>query len=111
MGDPAGANENNFDVAAGDITMAMKWYQPKWQKNDYYQYNFRVNHGDSVTAKYCDTVASAFDKKGATKPMSADAAHCVWGSTTTAMKGLAAGAGSLNVAIAALVFGAATIAI
>ena len=27
-------------------------YQPKWQANDYYQNNFRLNKGDSVRMRY-----------------------------------------------------------
>lgn len=40
-----------FAAAAGKIDVS--WYQPKWQKNDYYQYNFRINYLDSVQVKYC----------------------------------------------------------
>lgn len=63
--------------------MAMKWYQPKWQKNDYYQYNFRINNGDGVTVKYCDmaTGTTGFLKQGTgAKPMTADGSNCVWAS-------------------------------
>jgi hypothetical protein len=31
----------------------VQWYQPKWQKNDYYRHNYRINMGDSVTVRYC----------------------------------------------------------
>lgn len=47
---------------------------------------------------------------GAT-PMTADGAACEWKSKTAVIKGLTTGAGSLTVAVAALAFGAATIAI
>jgi len=40
-----------FAAGAGKIDVS--WYQPKWQKNDYYQYNFRINYLDSVQVKYC----------------------------------------------------------
>ena len=44
----------------------VKWtlYQPKWQKNDYYKYNFRVNKGDTIKAHYSDasnTISAAAD--------------------------------------------------
>lgn len=28
----------------------IRWLMPKYQENDYYQYNFRVNRGDTVYA-------------------------------------------------------------
>jgi len=42
-------------IAAGAGKIDVSWYQPKWQKNDYYQYNFRINYLDSVQVKYCST--------------------------------------------------------
>ena len=33
-------------------------YQPKWQADDYYKNNFRVNPGDSITVYYKDGVTA-----------------------------------------------------
>jgi len=43
-------------LAAGVGVLDVSWYQPKWQKNDYYQHNYRINHGDSVTVKVCSPI-------------------------------------------------------
>ena len=41
------------NLAAGMGKIDVSWYQPKWQKNDFYKYNFRINYADSVIVKYC----------------------------------------------------------
>ena len=33
--------------------MSFGLFQPKWQVNDYYMNNFRINKGDSVQMHYC----------------------------------------------------------
>lgn len=34
-------------TALGVVTW-IQWYQPKWQRNDYYLNNYRINEGDTV---------------------------------------------------------------
>ena len=52
--------------------MTYEIYQPKWQYNDYYQYNFRVNKGDSIKLFYA-LAAAAPDTATASITISAGA--------------------------------------
>ena len=53
--DYAGFTDAEFTSVANGGTMTYKLYQPKWQYNDYYSMNFRVNKGDSVQSHYSFT--------------------------------------------------------
>jgi len=44
---------NAPSLAVNKGILDVQWYQPKWQKNDYYRHNYRINLGDSVTVRYC----------------------------------------------------------
>jgi len=57
---------------AKDQMFEIRWLMPKYQENDYYQYNFRVNRGDTVYAASIASVAT-----GA-------ASNCDWAISTTA---------------------------
>lgn len=45
---------NPASLAAGAGVLDVRWYQPKWQKNDYYLNNFRINYADTVRVRYCN---------------------------------------------------------
>ena len=60
------------DALKATETMNLKLYQPKWQYNDYYVNNFRVNRGDTIQAHYSYATATVSDS-GATKTISAGA--------------------------------------
>lgn len=50
-------------LAANKGILDVQWYQPKWQKNDYYRHNYRINLGDSVTVRYCSPKYGATEKE------------------------------------------------
>lgn len=127
-------------LAPGKAVLSVSWYQPKWQKNDYYQYNFRINYADSVQVKYCThnaaasfgsvyaTAAAANKAVGSagypwftgmlapaqpTGTTAADvrASTCTWASgVATATAGPKDGASALMASVTALALGAAALA-
>lgn len=50
----AGVTASPTSLAAGKGQLDVRWYQPKWQKNDYYLNNFRINYADTVRVRYCN---------------------------------------------------------
>jgi len=55
--------KNAPSLAANKGILDVQWYQPKWQKNDYYRHNYRINLGDSVTVRYCSPKYGATEKE------------------------------------------------
>jgi hypothetical protein len=56
-GGEAGTNTTPYsNLSNKGLSSYWSIYQPKWQADDYYKNNFRVNPGDSITVYYKDGI-------------------------------------------------------